>query len=81
MYCKKCGFKLESDSNFCEKCGTKVEKDTIEEIVNSYEEEVDNAVKDLTGLIQPILIVGIGLIIGFIVIALYLPLFDMGNIF
>lgn len=41
MYCKKCGFKLESDSNFCEKCGTKVEKDTIEEIVNSYEEEVD----------------------------------------
>lgn len=39
MYCKKCGFKLESDSNFCEKCGTKVEKDTIEEIVNSYEEE------------------------------------------
>lgn len=44
MYCKKCGFKLESDSNFCEKCGTKVDRDEIEEIVNSYEEENDKKI-------------------------------------
>ena len=54
MYCKKCGFKLESDSNFCEKCGTKVDRDILEEIVKSNEkdnekkiaEEIDKKVAD-----------------------------------
>ena len=54
MYCKKCGFKLESDSNFCEKCGTKVDRDLLEEIINSNEkdsekkiaEEIDKKTKD-----------------------------------
>lgn len=43
MYCKKCGFKLETDSNFCDKCGTKVEKNELEEIINTYEEQTNDS--------------------------------------
>lgn len=45
-----------------------------------YEEEVDLAVKTLLSLIEPIMIVTIGGIVGIIVIAMYLPVFDMGNL-
>jgi type IV pilus assembly protein PilC len=44
-----------------------------------YEEEVDDAIKTMLGLIEPIMLVGIGGIIGVIVIAMYLPIMDMGN--
>jgi type IV pilus assembly protein PilC len=45
-----------------------------------YEDEVDLAVKGLMSLIEPIMIVGIGGIVGFIMIAMYLPVFDLGDI-
>lgn len=44
-----------------------------------YEDEVDDAIKTMLGLIEPIMLVGIGGIIGVIVIAMYLPIMDMGN--
>ena len=44
-----------------------------------YEDEVDQAIKTMLGMIEPILIVGIGGVVGFIVIAMYLPIFDLGN--
>jgi type IV pilus assembly protein PilC len=45
-----------------------------------YEEEVDLAVKTMLSMIEPIMIVGIGGIVGIIVIALYLPIFDMASL-
>ena len=44
-----------------------------------YEEEVDEAVKTMLGMIEPIMIVGIGGIVGFLVIAMYLPVLDMAS--
>ncbi len=45
-----------------------------------YEDEVDVAVKTLLSMIEPFMIVVIGSIVGFIVIAMYLPVFDMGSL-
>ena len=42
-----------------------------------YDEEVETSLTKLTTLIEPIMIVGIAIVIGFIVIAMYLPMFDM----
>ncbi|MBP9708756.1 MAG: type II secretion system F family protein [Oligoflexales bacterium] len=44
-----------------------------------YEEEVEIAVAALLSMIEPLLIVGLGGIIGFVVIALYLPIFDLAS--
>ncbi len=48
--------------------------DMLEKIADTYEEEVDNAVGALTSLIEPIMIVGLAVVVGTIVIALFLPL-------
>lgn len=48
-------------------------------VAEAYEREVDDMVDGLSKLIEPILIVFLGGIIGFIVIALYLPIFTVGN--
>jgi len=44
-----------------------------------YEEEVETAVDVLTSLIEPMIIVIIGVIVGTIVIAMYLPIFNLGQ--
>ncbi len=46
-------------------------------IADFYDEEVDQAVENLTSLIEPIMIVFLGVVIGGIVIAMYLPIFKM----
>ncbi|MFA6715215.1 MAG: type II secretion system F family protein [Victivallaceae bacterium] len=48
--------------------------DMLEKIADTYEEEVDNAVGALTSLIEPLMIVGLAVVVGSIVIALFLPL-------
>ncbi len=53
--------------------------DMLFKISEFYEDEVDLAIKTLLGMIEPIMIVGIGGVVGFIVIAMYLPIFDMAN--
>jgi type IV pilus assembly protein PilC len=49
----------------------------LEKIADYYEEEVDAAVESLTSIIEPIIIVYLGVVIGGMVMAMYLPLFDM----
>jgi type IV pilus assembly protein PilC len=49
----------------------------LAKIADFYEAEVDAKVKALTSLIEPIMIVFIGGIVGFIVIAMYLPMFSL----
>lgn len=48
-------------------------------IADFYEDEVDQAVASLTSLLEPIMMVFLGTIIGFIVIAMYLPIFTMAS--
>ena len=46
-------------------------------IADFYEGEVKTATEQLTSAIEPILIVGIGIIIGGMVISLYMPIFSI----
>ena len=48
-------------------------------IADFYDEEVDTAVAGLTALLEPMLMVFLGLVVGFIVVAMYLPIFKMGE--
>jgi len=52
----------------------------LEKTADYYEAEVDNTVNNLSTLIEPIIIVVLGVIIGFIVIAMYLPIFKLGEV-
>jgi type IV pilus assembly protein PilC len=46
-------------------------------IADFYEEEVDTAIGALTSIIEPIMMIGVGLMVGVIVISMYLPMFKM----
>ncbi|NOQ80086.1 MAG: type II secretion system F family protein [Gammaproteobacteria bacterium] len=49
-------------------------------VADFYEAEVDNLVDGLTSLLEPIIMSVLGVIIGGIVVAMYLPIFQMGNV-
>lgn len=51
----------------------------LTKIADFYEEEVDVAVAGLTSLLEPVMMVVIGGIVGFILIAMYLPIFDIAG--
>ena len=51
----------------------------LSKIAEFYEEEVDVAVANLTSLLEPLLMVFLGVVIGGVVIAMYLPIFNMAN--
>ena len=54
--------------------------DMLNKIAEFYEEEVDAAVASLSSLMEPIIMVVLGVIIGTILVAMYLPLFNLGNV-
>ncbi|HSB80573.1 MAG TPA: type II secretion system F family protein [Candidatus Methylomirabilis sp.] len=49
----------------------------LSKIADFYDEEVDNAVANLTALLEPMLMVFLGIVIGGVVIAMYLPIFKL----
>jgi type IV pilus assembly protein PilC len=49
----------------------------LEKIADFYDEEVDQAVENLTSLIEPFMLVFLGVTIGGLVVAMYLPIFKM----
>ena len=49
----------------------------LSKIADFYEDEVAAAVKGLTSLLEPLMIIVVGAIVGFIVISMYLPLFKV----
>lgn len=51
--------------------------DMLSKIADFYDDEVDDAVSALTSVIEPIIIVFMGIVIGGILIAMYLPMFDI----
>lgn len=54
--------------------------DMLNKVANIYEMEVDDAVDGLTTLIEPMLMVVIGGIVGALIIGMYLPIFEIGNV-
>ena len=61
-----------------EKAG-KVE-DMLESVADSYDEEVEVMLATLTSLMEPFLMVFLGIIIGTIVTAMFLPIFNLGSL-
>jgi type IV pilus assembly protein PilC len=52
----------------------------LKKIGEFYEEEVDDAVANLTALMEPLIMVVLGVILGGLVISMYLPIFQMGSL-
>ena len=52
--------------------------DMLTTIATFYEEEFDSAVANFSQLLEPIMIVFLGVVIGFILLAMYMPIFNMG---
>jgi type IV pilus assembly protein PilC len=50
---------------------------TLSKVADFYESEVEAAVKALTSILEPIMIVVIGAIVGFVVVSMYLPMFKV----
>ncbi len=51
----------------------------LEKVANHYEDEVDNAVDNLTSMMEPMIMSFLGVMVGCLMIAMYLPIFMMGN--
>ncbi|TYT73710.1 type II secretion system F family protein [Desulfobotulus mexicanus] len=49
----------------------------LEKIADFYDDEVDQAVENMTALIEPFMLVFLGVVIGGLVVAMYLPVFQM----
>lgn len=49
-------------------------------VADFYEEEVDNAVDGLSSLLEPLIMAVLGVLVGGLVIAMYLPIFKMGSV-
>ena len=55
--------------------------ETLAKVTEIYDEEIDNSISAMMSLIEPLMIVVIGGIVGIIAIAMYLPIFDMASTF
>jgi type IV pilus assembly protein PilC len=51
----------------------------LDKVAEFYEDRVDASVKALTSIMEPIMIIVIGSLVGFIVVSMYLPLFEVYN--
>ncbi|WP_131783008.1 type II secretion system F family protein [Legionella gresilensis] len=52
----------------------------LSKVADFYEEEVDNAVDSLSSLIEPIIMSILGILVGGLVVAMYLPIFKLGSV-
>lgn len=55
-------------------------EEMLDKVAIYYENEVDNAVDGLTSLLEPMIMVVLGVLVGGLVIAMYLPIFKMGSV-
>jgi type IV pilus assembly protein PilC len=49
----------------------------LEKIADFYEDEVDTSIQALTSIVEPLMMLGVGLIVGIIIISMYLPMFKL----
>jgi type IV pilus assembly protein PilC len=54
--------------------------DMLAKVASVYEQEVDNAVDNLTTLLEPMIMAVLGVVIGGLIIAMYLPIFQIGMV-
>jgi type IV pilus assembly protein PilC len=54
--------------------------DMLDKSATYYEEQVDNAVDNLTALMEPMIMAVLGVLVGGLIIAMYLPIFQLGNV-
>ncbi len=54
--------------------------DMLSRIANIYEREVDDAVDGLTALLEPLIMAVLGVLIGGLIVAMYLPIFQLGSV-
>ena len=52
----------------------------LSKVADFYDDEVDNAVAALTSMMEPLIIALLGGVIGFIVVSMYMPIFNMGSV-
>jgi type IV pilus assembly protein PilC len=50
----------------------------LAKVADFYEREVDDAVDNLTALLEPLIMAFLGVVVGTLVIAMYLPIFKLG---
>jgi type IV pilus assembly protein PilC len=46
-------------------------------VADFYEDEVDASIQSLTSIIEPLMMIGVGAMVGVIIISMYLPMFKM----
>ena len=51
--------------------------EALAEVARTYEKDVDDTIKVMTSLLEPMIILIMGLMVGFIVVAMLLPIFQM----
>jgi type IV pilus assembly protein PilC len=49
----------------------------LSKVADFYEDEVNASVKSLTSILEPIMMIGVGAIVGIVVISMYLPIFNL----
>jgi type IV pilus assembly protein PilC len=49
----------------------------LSKIADFYEDEVDAAVQSLTSIVEPVMMLGVGIMVGIVIISMYLPMFKM----
>jgi len=54
--------------------------DMLDKSATYYEEQVDNAVDNLTALMEPMIMAVLGVLVGGLIIAMYLPIFQLGSV-
>jgi len=54
--------------------------DMLEKVATYYEDEVDNKVDNLTTLLEPMIMCVLGVLVGGLIVAMYLPIFQLGNV-
>ncbi|MDG9931031.1 MULTISPECIES: type II secretion system F family protein [unclassified Pseudomonas] len=54
--------------------------DMLDKVASFYEAEVDNMVDNLTALMEPMIMAVLGVLVGGLIIAMYLPIFQLGNV-
>ncbi len=51
----------------------------LDEVAHYYEEQVNTAVDRLTAMLEPIMLIGMGLVIGILVVSMYMPIFQISS--
>ena len=53
--------------------------ETLKEVADYYEKQAEKKMQRFAVMLEPIMILGVGLVVGFIVMAVLLPIFEVGT--